>query len=379
MASPTVTYTFSNSTVADAAEVNTNFSDLINALTDGTSDHSISTLTLASTLTANGNITLGNASGDTLTVNATPTFAAATTFSSTIDVTGTASFDGDVNIGDGSGDTITVAGTTSFSADVAFDTDTLFVDVSEGRVGIGTTSPEELLHVDGNLTFSGTSGGRVLRNDTDQLVLLSGGNATNVGANLTLYGSTNADANVIRFRQSSTEVMRIDSGGLVGIGTDSPDSSFTTTIQDSGGGCLVLDRATGVTTGTVFRVRSNVGGTDTTHLNILADGDVENTNNSYSGLSDVRLKDNIIDASPKLEELNKVRVVNYTLKKDHDTKLLGVIAQELEDIFPGLVKENENGVKSVKYSVFTPMIIKAIQEQQAMIEKMQAEIDELKK
>lgn len=67
MASPSVTYTFSNSTVADADEVNTNFTDLINAMSDGTKDFSISALVCAGSATFNGNVTLGNASSDDVT------------------------------------------------------------------------------------------------------------------------------------------------------------------------------------------------------------------------------------------------------------------------------------------------------------------------
>jgi hypothetical protein len=64
MASPSVTYTFANSTTADATQVNQNFTDLIAGLTDGTKDLSISALTCAGNVTFNGNTTLGNASGD---------------------------------------------------------------------------------------------------------------------------------------------------------------------------------------------------------------------------------------------------------------------------------------------------------------------------
>lgn len=67
MPSPTVTYTFTNSTVADADEVNTNFTDLINSLSDGTKDLSIAALTAAGAATFNGNVTLGNASSDDIT------------------------------------------------------------------------------------------------------------------------------------------------------------------------------------------------------------------------------------------------------------------------------------------------------------------------
>jgi hypothetical protein len=70
MASPAVTYTFSNSTTASATEVNQNFTDLINALTDGSKDLSVSALTAAGTATLNGNVNLGNSSSDDLSITA---------------------------------------------------------------------------------------------------------------------------------------------------------------------------------------------------------------------------------------------------------------------------------------------------------------------
>jgi len=70
MASPAVTYTFVNATTISHAEVNQNFTDIINGITDGTKDLSISALTCAGTATLNGNINLGNASGDDLTITA---------------------------------------------------------------------------------------------------------------------------------------------------------------------------------------------------------------------------------------------------------------------------------------------------------------------
>jgi hypothetical protein len=68
MANWSVTNTFSNSTTADATQVNTNFTDIINCSSDGTKDMSISALTCAGTATFNGNVTLGNASGDDITI-----------------------------------------------------------------------------------------------------------------------------------------------------------------------------------------------------------------------------------------------------------------------------------------------------------------------
>lgn len=68
MAAPSVTYTFSNSTTADATQVNQNFTDIINGISDGTKDLSISALTCAGNVNLNANVTLGNASSDDITV-----------------------------------------------------------------------------------------------------------------------------------------------------------------------------------------------------------------------------------------------------------------------------------------------------------------------
>jgi hypothetical protein len=84
MASPSVTYTFSNSTTADATQVNQNFTDIINGVTDGTKDLSIAALTCAGNVTISGSsTTIGNASSDTLTITASlaSTIAVGTTYS----------------------------------------------------------------------------------------------------------------------------------------------------------------------------------------------------------------------------------------------------------------------------------------------------------
>lgn len=70
MANISVTYSFSNGTTADASQVNTNFTDIINGTSDGTKDFSINALTVAGAATFNGNVTLGNASSDDLTFTA---------------------------------------------------------------------------------------------------------------------------------------------------------------------------------------------------------------------------------------------------------------------------------------------------------------------
>lgn len=71
MPAPSVTYSFSNGTVADATQVNQNFTDLINGISDGTKDLSISALTVAGNFSATGSTnTIGNASSDDFVLTA---------------------------------------------------------------------------------------------------------------------------------------------------------------------------------------------------------------------------------------------------------------------------------------------------------------------
>jgi len=107
------------------------------------------------------------------------------------------------------------------------------------------------------------------------------------------------------------------------------------------------------------------------NIQILGNGNILNANNSYGGISDIKVKENIVDATSKLEDLSKVRIVNYNIIGS-EAKQIGVISQELEQIFPGMIEEspdrdatgNDLGTttKSVKYSVFVPILIKALQE-----------------
>lgn len=68
MANPSYTYSLTNGSTADASQVMQDFNDILNGVTDGTKDLSISALTVAGTCTLNGAINLGNASSDDITI-----------------------------------------------------------------------------------------------------------------------------------------------------------------------------------------------------------------------------------------------------------------------------------------------------------------------
>lgn len=67
MASPSYTYTLTNATTADASQVQQNFTDILNGVSDGTKDLSISALTCAGTANLTGAVTLGNSAAKDIT------------------------------------------------------------------------------------------------------------------------------------------------------------------------------------------------------------------------------------------------------------------------------------------------------------------------
>ena len=165
---------------------------------------------------------------------------------------------------------------------------------------------------------------------------------------------------------NGTENMRIASSGLSDI--------FSTTST--------LRLRTG-TTGTSGQLLSGFSGSTnnangTQRLAIFANGNIQNTNNSYGQLSDQTLKENIVDATGKLDDLKKVKVRNFNFIGD-DLKQIGVVAQELETVCPNLVDvSTEHGMKTVASSVLYMKGMKALQEAMAKIEILEAEVAALK-
>ena len=101
--------------------------------------------------------------------------------------------------------------------------------------------------------------------------------------------------------------------------------------------------------------------------------------------SDARLKSNIISLGSTLSKLLQIDGKSYTMKKDDSEKQkIGLLAQDIEKVFPELVSES-HGVKSVNYQGLVPVLINALKEQDAMMKeqdnrlsKQQSEIDRLK-
>jgi len=255
-----------------------------------------------------------------------------------------------------------------------------------GNVGIGTTSPAAKLEIAG--TIFAADGNKAtpsysFTNDPD----------TGMFSDL---------ANTLRFGTGANTRMTIEPSGEVGINTTGPSAALHLRALTTNGVPFKLEGDANTTVEQMLIITSKAynstdawynlvtqagdgsGGATNTCI-IERDGDLRNKNNSYGQISDSRLKENIIDATPKLEDVMKVKVKNFNFIGE-DLKQIGVVAQELEEVFPGLVKEEkqpdvngeEGGIyKSVKYSVLVPILVKAMQEQQEIIEDLKIRITKL--
>ena len=148
---------------------------------------------------------------------------------------------------------------------------------------------------------------------------------------------------------------------------------------------------------------ADVDNTNYRHLNItknsnstgifvvFGNGNVQNANNSYGQTSDVKLKENIVDANSQWDDIKNLRVRNFNFKSNSGFSThtqIGLIAQEAETVSAGLVEnvndvtEDANGTKTetgevtkqLKYSVLYMKAVKALQESISRIEVLETAI-----
>ena len=182
--------------------------------------------------------------------------------------------------------------------------------------------------------------------------------------------STTADG-----ASSPTERLRIKQNGdaSFGLGASNPGAGTAgTIIRSTDDGIMIT-----VNTGPILRCYSLNGGSPD-RLQIANNGNVTNANNSYTGISDIRLKENIVDAQSQWQDIKSLRVRYYNFKQGQTHRQIGLIAQEVEEVSPGLIVETigpqdiDNGVaKGVNYSVLYMKAVKALQEAMERIEQLE--------
>lgn len=257
-----------------------------------------------------------------------------------------------------------------------------------GNVGIGTTMPNAPLQ---------------FKNDTStrKIVLyeLANNNHQFYGFGIndyTLRYQVDAPASSHVFysgdgSSAPTELMRITGDGRVGVGSPTPQytldvvknipSGFVARVQNSSGGITgdaLLIRAGSNTGGVAHYIRFTRP--DGTIMGSVAQGSASTVN--YYTSSDRRLKESIRPTAFGLPDLMKIEVSDYVYKSDSAKTLhTGFIAQDLYTIFPNAVEHgsdaDESRPWSVDYGKLTPLLVKAVQDQQAEIENLRAGIKAL--
>lgn len=111
------------------------------------------------------------------------------------------------------------------------------------------------------------------------------------------------------------------------------------------------------------------GGILTVASSITAGGDI-------TAFSDVRVKENIEDLEGSLDKVTQLRGVSYN-RIDAEERSIGVIAQEIQEVLPEVVREGQDGMLSVAYGNITAVLIEAIKEQQEIISQLEERIVDL--
>jgi len=239
------------------------------------------------------------------------------------------------------------------------------------KVGIGTTTPQTTLNIDPN-----GSGGILIGYDkyaggytTLEMGISAGSNGRSYIQSTKASGSTFGDLSLN------------PQGGNVGIHMNTPLSPLhikqTTDTYPVVGGGLRLER--NANTNHWEMATDNGDDLDFTYNNV-ATAYINHVNGLLVSPSDLRLKKDINSIGTVLPALMQLQPKTYHYKTNEDGSPLsyGFIAQEVEKLFPDFViTKGPDNMKAIAYQEFTIVAIKAIQEQQEIIEKQNKRIEKL--
>ena len=209
-------------------------------------------------------------------------------------------------------------------------------------------------------TFIGSGAGSNIKSGHENIIIGSGAAGENYFA-----GSGTGSSNIIIGNQAGYSLSNTSSNIFIGnqAGYNEAGSNKLIIENSSSGTPLVY----GNFTDDVFRINGNVEAT------------------VFNTVSDKSLKKNVTQLTDAVEKLMLIRGVYFDWNQSEETGLLlkdgrqiGVIAQDVEKVYPEIVMTNDKGYKMVDYTKFAPILLEAVKEQQQQIDTFKAENDELR-
>ena len=276
----------------------------------------------------------------------------------------------------------------------------LRLDKGRGSSGsIGAISSDDVL---GTLWFSGWSSSGQRLNGASIRGFASQNWSVNNGGAYLVFGTAdnNATSPSERWRITNTGQLTASYGGLgdieyININTStnayaSPKMAFgsnTSSSHATNGEIRIHQEQSAHADYRAYVYTQSSSNTQV--FRVMGDGDVENANNSYGSTSDLKLKQDITEARSYWDNFKALQFKKFRFKKDvaEDENAgyrFGLIAQDVESIFPSLVKDNtdldldgtptDTVTKSIKYSVLSQIGLRVVQELQTRLEAAEAKI-----
>ncbi|MCU0375266.1 MAG: tail fiber domain-containing protein [Chitinophagaceae bacterium] len=280
----------------------------------GKENIAIGGLALSGNTSGDGNIAIGYAAGSTIATGSGNTFIGNQSISSSFNYTNATAI-GNKSLVSCSNCLVlgSVAGLNTASSSV--------------NVGIGTTTPTEVLTINANnpivqLQHAGENMG---------FIQISGGQDVKIGTNIT----NNLGSFFIR--TNGADRVKVEPNGNVGVGTSSPSVRF--------------------------QVGTN------------GDGSVARAN-AWQTFSDQRFKKEVTPIDNALQKINALQGYYYQWIDGKDnTRQAGFLAQEVEKVLPEIVSTDGEGYKSVDYGKMNALLLQAIKEQQVLIQTLMEQVN----
>ena len=244
---------------------------------------------------------------------------------------------------------------------------------SSGNLGIGQTAPIAKLDIGG---ISTTQNGLVLTTSSGVLALAAFTTDTSTGE-IRIGGTVAAAGNYFPcFYASGSERARIDTSGNLMVGTSNSSGTVGAGFKVLGGRPVTVNAAS--TDGTTIYEAYSTGAA-AYRFYVGMGGTIFATSATITPIiSDERLKQNIVDYSNGLSQVLGLRPRYFEYKKEPGRKLAGFISQEVQTVMPEAIVPTREDPEMMTYSIdWYPLFVKAIQEQQAIIQTLTARITAL--